>query len=651
MTSKTLRLRQAERRDKAMNTSTIEMEDGLAGAGLAKGSNLEIIRRLLTFMKPFNTIMFFSLATRTLKFVGQAAVLGAAAYAIGDYINNFDPSLEMSWGSFWSHIFGSVDNGNWSIIWTWVGRIAVSGTLVGFCSYIENYTGHYVAFKILAAFRDQFYFSMLPLAPAKTAKLQSGEAVSRVMTDCERIEPFYAHTIAPAVTAILVPMILLGWCYTIEPSFVYVLGPFYLGTTFILPWLVSKLGGDGVDYRRQLGEVNAFVSDSIQGVRDTVAFGYEKQRAKKLFSIGETMQEGQEKLYGADANQRFLAEIFITVGILASAWWGTNLALAGKIEPLTELPAMIAVSVVGFYLSVGLANNYTDFRVAIYAARRLFGMMDQEPAVEDSATSAPAIAAASITFDNVVFEYDADDKDWSRQKRVFDGFSVDIAPGKHVALVGPSGTGKSTVVNLLLRQWDVESGEIIVAGNKLQSYPLEDLQKLYAVVSQRSFIFNDTIRANIAMGKHDATEAEILAAAHEAGLEKFLDASPDGLDTDCGERGSKISGGQRQRVAIARAVLKNAPIVLLDEATSSLDVETELGVMQALKRLTEGRTTLTIAHRLSTIVDSDIILVMLDGKIAERGSHNELIALGGWYAKMFEMQLDEVDATLVADGD
>ena len=392
-----------------MTTTTMDqatpeqMQEGLAGADIAKGSNLEMIIRLLGFMKPFNGIMLISLLTRAIKFIGQAAVLGAAAYGIGDFINDFDPALEMSWSSFWAHIFGSVDNANWANIWTWIGRIAFSGLIVGFASYIENYTGHYVAFKILAAFRDQFYFSMLPLAPAKTAKLQSGEAVSRVMTDCERIEPFYAHTIAPAVTAIIVPIVLLAWCYTVEPSFVYVLGPFYLGTTLLLPWLVARLGGDGVDYRRKLGEVNAFVADSIQGVRDTVAFGYENARAQELYDIGASMQEGQEKLYGADANQRALAEIFITVGILASAWWGTELALQGKINPLTELPAMIAVSVVGFYLSVGLANNYTDFRVAIYAARRLFGLMDQQPVVQDTATATPVLEEATVEFNNVVF--------------------------------------------------------------------------------------------------------------------------------------------------------------------------------------------------------------------------------------------------------
>ncbi|MFQ5635507.1 MAG: ABC transporter ATP-binding protein, partial [Gammaproteobacteria bacterium] len=439
------------------------------------------------------------------------------------------------------------------------------------------------------------------------------------------------------------------WCWTVEPSFVYVLAPFYFATTIILPWLVAKLGGDGIEYREQLGQVNAFVSDSIQGVRDTVAFGYEKQRARRLFDVGATMQEGQDKLYGADANQRGLAEVFITVGILASAWWGTKLAMEGAISPLVELPVMIAVSVVGFYLSVGLANNYTDFRVAIHAARRLFSMMDQAPAVAETSDRAPTDVESSLQFDNVSFEYDADDADWSRQKKVFDGFSIDIDAGRHVALVGPSGTGKSTVVNLLLRQWDPQSGSISVGGRKLTEFPLADLQRMFAVVSQRSFIFNDTIKENIRMGKFDATDDEIAAAATEAGLAEFIAASPDGYETQCGERGSKISGGQRQRVAIARAILKNAPIVLLDEATSSLDIDTELSVMTALKRLTRGRTTLTIAHRLSTIVDADEILVMLDGRIAERGAHAELMARGGWYQRMFEMQQDEVDATLVAE--
>ena len=254
---------------------------------------------------------------------------------------------------------------------------------------------------------------------------------------------------------------------------------------------------------------------------------------------------------------------------------------------------------------------------------------------------------ASLRFDNVVFEYDADDAAWSRDKKVFDGFDLDIPAGRHVALVGPSGTGKSTVINLLLRQWDPQSGDITLGERPLTDFTLADLQRRFAVVSQRSFIFNETIRENIRMGRYDATDGEIEAAANEAGLGEFIATVAGGLDAPAGERGGKLSGGQRQRVAIARAILKDAPVVLLDEATSSLDVETERSVMQALRRLCAGRTTLTVAHRLSTIAGSDEILVMLDGRIAERGTHRQLMAGDGWYAKMFRLQQDEVDATLV----
>ena len=598
----------------------------------ARASNARIIRRLLGHMRPFSRTMCISLVARVVKIVAQAAVLGIAAASVGIYVAAHEP--------------GAVQ---WDVIWTQVKWIAIAGTIVGVASYIEQYTGHYVAFRILAAFRNIFYYAMLPLAPARTAKLQSGDAVSRVMSDCERVEPFYAHTIAPAIAAICVPALILGWCYSVHPSFLWVLAPFYAATTFVLPWLVAKLGGDGVAYREQLGQVNAYVADSIQGVRDTVAFGYEKRRGEQLWRIGATMQEGQDKLYGADATQRALGEIFVTVGILASAWWGIELTLDGRISALVDLPAIIAVSVIGFYTSIGLANNYTDFRVSIIAARRLFSMMDEPPAVRETADAAAGGAeSASLHFRDVSFEYDSDDSEWSRGASVLENFSLDIGAGRHVALVGPSGTGKSTLINLLLRHWDAESGEIAIGERPVTEFSLEALQKQFAVVSQRSYIFNESIGENILFGRPEASRAEMEAAAADAGLSEWIASLPDGYETPAGERGSKLSGGQRQRIAIARAILKDAPIVLLDEPTSSLDVETEKGVMEAQRRLCRNKTTLTIAHRLSTVVDSDEILVMIEGEIAERGSHQELMAAGGWYARMFNLQLDEVDAALAA---
>ena len=596
-----------------------------------RAGNARIIRRLLAHMRPFAWIMSISLTARVVKIVSQAAVLGIAAASVGIYVAAHEPGAVM-----------------WGVIWTQVKWIAITGAIVGVASYIEQYTGHYVAFHILAAFRNIFYYAMLPLTPARTSRLQSGDAVSRVMSDCERIEPFYAHTIAPAVAAICVPGIILAWCYTVDPSLPAVLAPFYLATTLLLPWLVARLGGDGVSYREQLGQVNAFVADSIQGVRDTVAFGYEKRRGEQLWRIGATMQEGQDKLYGADATQRALGEIFVTVGILAAAWWGIELTLDGRISAYVDLPAVIAVSVIGFYTSIGLANNYTDFRVSIIAARRLFSMMDQPPAVRESANAAATFTKSpSLHFRDVSFEYDSDDAEWRRGAKVLENFSLDIEAGRHVALVGPSGTGKSTLINLLLRHWDVLDGEIAIGDQPLVAFPLDAVQNQFAVVSQRSYIFNESIRHNILFGRPAASEAEMKSAARDAGLAEWIVSLPEAYETPAGERGSKLSGGQRQRIAIARAILKDAPIVLLDEPTSSLDVETEKGVMAALRRLRKGKTTLTIAHRLSTVVDSDEIFVMIEGKIAERGAHSELMARSGWYAQMFALQLDEVDPAMV----
>ena len=593
--------------------------------------NARIILRLLGHMKPFAWIMGISLTARTIKLVSQAAVLGIALASVGIYVAAHEPGVV-----------------NWDVIFNQVKWIAATGAIVGVASYIEQYTGHYVAFHILAALRNSFYSAMLPLAPARTSKLQSGDAVSRVMADCQRIEPFYAHTIAPAVAAILVPGAILWWCYVMEPSLAMVLAPFYLVTTFLLPWLVARLGGDGVSYREQLGELNAYVADSIQGIRDTLAFGHEKRRGRELWRMGAAMHKGQNKLYGADATQRALGEVFVTAGILATAWWGVELSLDGRITALVDLPALLGVSVIGFYTSIGLANNYTDFRVAMISARRLFSMMDQTPAVQEKprgkpVCAGPAAVPPSLHMRDIVFEYDTRDSAWGRGAKVLDGFSINIEAGRHVALVGPSGSGKSTVISLLLRHWAAQAGEIAVGGRPLADLPLDAAQEMFAVVSQRSYIFNESIRYNIMFGRPGASEEEMAAAARDAGLSEWIASLPDRYESPAGERGANLSGGQRQRIAIARAILKDAPIVLLDEPTSSLDVETERSVIEALRRLCVRKTTLTIAHRLSTIVDSDEILVMKNGRIAEQGTHQELMAKGGWYAQMSVLQLDEVD--------
>ena len=375
-----------------------------------------------------------------------------------------------------------------------------------------------------------------------------------------------------------------------------------------------------------------------------MAFGYGDRRAREVAELGKKLQAGQERLFKADAMQRGFNEIIITIAIIATAWVAISLANQGAIDPLRDLPIVFAIAVTGFTTSLDFCNAYNDFRVSVVCARRFFELMDQQPDVVDLVEKSPGQVEPSIEFKNVDFEYDADDDAWSRDEKILKDLELEIGPGKHFALVGPTGSGKSTVINLLMRYWDPQKGKVAIGDAKVQDFLLSELQDELSTVSQRSYIFNSTIGENIRMGKPDATQEEIEQAAAQANLLEWIQGLPDGFNTKVGERGSKLSGGQRQRIAIARAMLKDAPIVLLDEATSNLDVETEKDILTALKRLCAGRTTLTIAHRLSTVVDADEILVMNSGHIVEHGTHKALMDQRGWYARMFEMQLDEVDS-------
>jgi len=588
-------------------------------------SDLALVRRLLRILYPLRWTIVFSASMRIVKMVTATALIAIAASAVFSYVA--EPSA--------------------TVLWRSVGWLVLAAAVLGVSHYLEQFSGHYVAFVLLALLRNQFYDAMEPLAPAKTAKLQSGDAVARVISDCERIEPFYAHTIAPMIAAAFVPIILLAYVWTVHPAFALTLLPFFLLIGIGGPLLILGLGRQGGrEWREMQGKVNAFLTDSIQGLRDTIAFGYGERRAEEIRGMGNTLRRGQDKLYRADSLQRGVSEFLVTTAILATAWVGATLAQEGLIDPLRDIPVALAVAVTGFAVSTGLANAFGDFGVSMVCARRLFELMDQTPAVNDAGQLAPSRPSSSVHFDDVSFEYDAGDAAWSRNHSALSHVDFDIDQGRRIAVVGPTGAGKSTIVNLIMRHWDPQRGEVAVGDVNVKDLPLAELRKHVAVVSQRSYIFNTSIGENIRLGKPDATPAEIEDAARQANLAQWIDTLPDGYDTRVGEAGSKLSGGQRQRVAIARAILKNAPIIVLDEATSNLDVETEKDVFVALRRLTEGRTTLTVAHRLSTVVDADEIFVMKDGAIVERGSHDELMSKGGWYARMFTLQLDDVEAAL-----
>jgi subfamily B ATP-binding cassette protein MsbA len=281
-----------------------------------------------------------------------------------------------------------------------------------------------------------------------------------------------------------------------------------------------------------------------------------------------------------------------------------------------------------------LAAMNANLQEGLAAAQRIFTVLDIEPTIIDRAEATELQAAnGHIVFNNVTFAYEPG-------KNAVTGISLDVPAGKTVALVGPSGAGKTTLLNLIPRFFDITGGTIHIDDADIRAVTLKSLRGAIALVSQDICLFNDTIAANIAYGRPDAARADIIKAAETAAARDFIEALPNGFDTIVGERGLTLSGGQRQRIAIARALLKNAPILLLDEATSALDSESERLVQAGLERLMEGRTTVVIAHRLSTITGADLIYHLEDGKLAESGTHAELMARGGAYARLYNIQFE-----------
>jgi subfamily B ATP-binding cassette protein MsbA len=282
-----------------------------------------------------------------------------------------------------------------------------------------------------------------------------------------------------------------------------------------------------------------------------------------------------------------------------------------------------------------LANLNTALQEGMASADRVFALLDREPRVKERANpTVLTVTGGEIEFRDVRFAYDA-------EQNALSGLTLKVPAGRMAALVGPSGAGKSTILNLIPRFYDVDAGSVTVDGHDVRDVSFESLRGAIGLVSQEIILFDDTVRANIAYGKQGATEDEIIAAAKAAAAHDFIMDLPEGYDTQVGERGVRISGGQRQRLAIARAMLKNAPILLLDEATSSLDTESERQVQAALDRLTQNRTTLVIAHRLSTVMDADVIHVIERGHVVESGTHAELVARDGLYARLYALQFSD----------
>lgn len=509
------------------------------------------------------------------------------------------------------------------------------------CRYFVSYWGHVMGARMESKMREDLFDQYERFSFAYFDRNSSGDMMSRVVNDlfdiCEAAHHVPEWIIICGIEIIGSFVIL----FTIAPVLALAMAVVTAVFAVIMFWQNMRMREVFSDNRKKISGINAQLQDSLAGMRVVKSFANEQTERSKFRASNDRYLSSKENMYHAmgvyTATYGLLSGVLYVIVVLLGGW----LVAQGQLQAVDMATFALYISLFCTPLET-LVNSAETYQKAIAGFKRMDEVLSTVPDIQDKPGAADLqVTAGAVEYRNVCFNYEdvelgADDG----ARPVIDHMDLSIKPGQTIALVGPSGGGKSTTCSLLPRFYDVAAGSISIDGQDVRDVTQHSLRRAIGLVQQDVYLFDGTIGENIAYGKPGATAEEIAEAARRANIDTFIESLPQGYDTVVGERGSRLSGGQKQRVAIARVFLKNPKILILDEATSALDNESEEAVQESLEELARGRTTIIIAHRLSTIKHADEIATVEHGRVVERGTHEELLARGGTYARYYRMQFE-----------
>ncbi len=508
--------------------------------------------------------------------------------------------------------------------------IIIATLLKNFFIYLSNLISAPIRSAIGSRFRNDLYEKILVLPVGYFTEQKKGDIISRMTNDVAEIEASIVSTMEGLIKdplTILGYIIFMVYLSPLLSLFLLVLLPL---TAFLIGRISRTLKRQSHDAAIKLGEALSILDETLGGIRVIKAFLAENVLRKKFVEVNDGLFRVRNKMNARRDLASPLTEVLGVMVLAVILYIGGILAIQYQSFPGNDLLAYIAVFAIIINPAKNLSTSFFNVQRGVAAIDRVEELLNAKIIVEDSGTELLENFSSSIEFKNVDFNYG--------EISILKNINFKVEKGKTIALVGSSGAGKSTLADLVPRFHDVSSGALLIDAKNIKEYSLQSLRSHISIVTQEPILFNDTIANNIALGKPGATKTDIETAAKIANAYNFITQKENGFETNIGDRGSKLSGGERQRITIARAVLKNPPILILDEATSSLDTESERLVQDAIYKMMENRTSIVIAHRLSTIRHADEIIVLQKGEIAERGTHDTLIAAKGIYNRLVELQ-------------